>query len=171
MNTNFSNASVNKKDAFKILGLSGEINPDIIKQAYRRASMKYHPDRNPSGKEMMQLVNMAYQAIKNFVGDAEISINASQYGETLSQALNEIIGLGLNIEICGAWAWVSGNTKPHKETLKKTGFKWAAKKCRWFYRPADYKSCSRGHWSMAKIRGVYGSKNVDEPPQTRLMTA
>ena len=29
-------------------------------QAYRKACMKYHPDRNPSGEHMMKLVNAAY---------------------------------------------------------------------------------------------------------------
>ncbi len=151
---------MNKLDAFKILGLSGEITPEIIKCTYRRASMKYHPDRNPSGLEMMQLVNAAYQEIKDYNGKADISSDTAKYGENLCTALNNIINLGLDIEVCGAWIWVSGDTKTHKEILKENGFKWAPKKMRWYYRPNDYKSRAQGTWSMNKIREIYGSDAI-----------
>lgn len=53
------------RDACKILELSGVINADDIKKAYRKACMKYHPDRNPSGEHMMKLVNAAYAVLKD----------------------------------------------------------------------------------------------------------
>ena len=156
---------MNKLDAFKILGLSGEVTPETIKDTYRRACMKYHPDRNPSGLEMMQLVNAAYQEIKDYSGKADISSDTAKYGENLCDALNNIINLGLNIEVCGAWIWVDGNTKAHKETLKENDFKWAPKKMRWYYRPSDYKSHARGNWSMDKIREIYGSDTIKNKQQ------
>jgi len=36
-------------DAANILSLSGDITTELVKTAYRRASAKYHPDRNPAG--------------------------------------------------------------------------------------------------------------------------
>ena len=53
------------RDACKILELSGVINAEDIKKAYRKACMKYHPDRNPSGEHMMKLVNAAYAVLKD----------------------------------------------------------------------------------------------------------
>jgi DnaJ-class molecular chaperone len=47
------------EDAAKILNLSGDVTPETIKAAYRRASSKYHPDKGGS-VEMMQTVNQAY---------------------------------------------------------------------------------------------------------------
>ncbi|MBS0350596.1 MAG: hypothetical protein JSR33_05305 [Proteobacteria bacterium] len=85
---------------------------------------------------------------------------ASPYAEMLNQALNAIMGLPLKIEICGAWVWLSGDTRPHKELLKQHGFRWAPKKERWFYRPEEYRSSNRGEWSMEKIRTKYGSRPV-----------
>ena len=32
---------------------------------------------------------------------------------------------GLEIEICGLWMWVGGETKKHKDALKDAGYKWA----------------------------------------------
>jgi len=40
-----------------------------------------------------------------------------------------ILGLiGVDIEICGAWVWVTGDTRTHKEVLKENGYKYASKR-------------------------------------------
>lgn len=151
-------------DAAKILNVSGDVSPEIVKKAYRRACAKFHPDRNPAGEEMMKAVNAAYEALKEHVGSVAKSENPeyeANYDDDLNDALNAIIDLeGLIIEICGAWVWVSGNTKEHKDALKAAGYWWAAKKKAWYFRPADWKSASRGGFSMDKIRDYHGSKIV-----------
>ena len=38
-----------RADAAQILGLSGMIDRDSVKRAYRRAALQYHPDVNPAG--------------------------------------------------------------------------------------------------------------------------
>ena len=149
------------RDAYKILELSGIVSAEEIKKAYRRACMKYHPDRNPSGEHMMKLINAAYDVLRDQADELCVEGEASPYAEILNQALNAIMGLSLEIEICGAWIWLSGDTRPHKELLKQNGFRWAPKKERWFYRPDDYKSSSRGQWSMEKIREKHGSQAVN----------
>jgi len=145
---------MNVSDACKILGLTGELTPDITKNAYRKACSLYHPDRNPAGLEMMKAVNEAYAVLKDHTGSEQTGI---EYGHELFEALTAIMGLNLDIEVCGAWVWVSGDTKTHREVLKTAGYKWAIKKKMWFYRPSDYKSFSRGSKTMDDIRAVYGS--------------
>lgn len=151
---------MNIQDACKILGLSGAITKEAVKMAYRRACMQYHPDRNPSGEHMMKMVNAAYAVLEDYEGEADVEEHAADYGEALNRALNAIAGLGFDIEVCGAWIWLTGDTRPYKELLKQQGFRWAPKKLRWFYRPEDYKSHSRGKWSMDQIRDKYGSDKV-----------
>ena len=57
------------QDALNVLGLTGsDITLEQAKAAYRRASQKYHPDRNPGGLPMMQAVNAAWQACKGWIG-------------------------------------------------------------------------------------------------------
>ncbi|MBS0350770.1 MAG: DnaJ domain-containing protein [Proteobacteria bacterium] len=52
-----------------MLELSGIVNVEAIKKVYRRACMKYHPDRNPSGEHMMKLINAAYDALRDYTDD------------------------------------------------------------------------------------------------------
>ena len=158
-------------DALAILGLGtqAKITKEEATKAYRRAAMKYHPDRNPAGTEMMKAVNEAWDYLSKLLEKSETLDNSSaasdskqssNFGEELNQALNAIFGLdGLAVEVCGAWVWVSGDTKPHKEALKQAGFKWASKKFMWYFRPENYRVTGHSsEWSMEKIRESYGSK-------------
>jgi hypothetical protein len=157
-------------DAFNILGLSGETTPELTKAAYRKACAKYHPDRNPAGLEMMQMVNQAYDAVRDYTGGTETTTETINYGDDIANALNAIMGYDLHIEVCGSWVWVSGDTRPAKEILKENDFKWAPKKCMWFYRPEGERSYSRGTKSIDDIRMVYGSQRV-QPQQRQKLSA
>lgn len=159
---------LNISNSLSILGLGATATLSEVKTAYRKAAAKYHPDRNPAGAEMMKLVNGAYDSLQEFFKknpDLEnvesYSDDASfDYGEAINNALNAVLNLsGLHVEVCGAWVWVSGETKEHKEALKAANFKWAAKKKMWYFRPEGEKSRKNsGTYSMEKIRESYGSQ-------------
>lgn len=53
------------KDYYQILGISPSASKQEVKQAYRKMSLKWHPDKNPSVdvKEMMQDINEAYSIL------------------------------------------------------------------------------------------------------------
>lgn len=92
------------------------------------------------------------------------------FGEALNAAINAVIDLsGINIEVCGAWVWLSGETRPHKDSIKAAGYRWARKKQTWYFRPADYKSHNRGDWAMDDIRDKYGSTAVNNAQPNRAM--
>ncbi|KZK95248.1 MULTISPECIES: DnaJ domain-containing protein [unclassified Pseudovibrio] len=151
-------------DALSILGLSSGASQDEIKSAYKGAAKKYHPDLNPAGAEMMKLVNAAFDVLRDATSTQTQEGSDCNYGEELNAAINAIIDLdGLEIEICGAWVWVGGNTREHKETLKQAGFKYAKKKQKWNYRPSGWKSRSRGTYSMDDIRDAHGSTRPSRP--------
>ena len=156
-----------KNDAAKILGIEGSITPEIVATAYKRAAMKFHPDRNPAGLEMMKAINEARDTLKDFTGDTEQG--PSNYAAELNDALNIAVELyGCKIEVCGSWVYVTGDTRAHKDTLKEAGFRWASKKLAWYFRPDDWKSANRGRWSMDRIRDTHGSVNVPGRQQGRV---
>jgi len=57
---------MNKIQALKILGLTGNPNPEDIKKAYRKLSIIHHPDKNngsPESEEKFKQINEAYQSL------------------------------------------------------------------------------------------------------------
>jgi hypothetical protein len=158
------------QDALNILGISAESSQTEIKKSYRSACKKYHPDINPAGKEMMQALNDAYKILQDYV-IGSIDLNEEEfnpdYGEQFNEVLNIIIKFNVDIEICGAWIWVSGNTYAVKDTIKEAGFKFAGKKKMWYFRPEKYRSKNRKSWSMDQIRNKHGFRKVKKSEETR----
>lgn len=163
---------MNKFEACKILGINGDITPSIVKKAYRVACAKYHPDKNPGGLEMMKSVNLAYDCLKDIEDTIVIEESAQNFGDELMNVINALSNIpGLDLELCGSWLWISGDTKPHKDTLKSNQCRWAPKKGKWYFRPADYKSRGRGKFSMDEIRAKHGSSSVQGQQRGRINAA
>lgn len=156
---------MNKYDALKVLGITETtITEEIVKTAYRQVSLKFHPDRNPAGHQMMILINEARDVLKNETYPFDYKNDENyNYGEEINNALNKIINLqGIVIEICGAWVWVSGNTKEHWEILKEAGFKFSPPKKMVYFRPvyAQTRRYKKDGLSMDEIRAKYGVDNI-----------
>ena len=80
---------------------------------------------------------------------------------SLREVLQKIINFdGIEIEIVGAWLWVSGNTYKYKKELKEIGFKWASQKKMWYWKSEAYQKKSHKSLSMDDIRNYYGSTKV-----------
>ena len=153
---------MNINDALNLLSLTSPSTQAEIKKAFKAASLKFHPDRNPAGAQMMIAINAAYDALKNLGENVEAKSDFTQnnYAEELNEVLNSLLVLeGLILEVCGNWIWISGDTKQHKKALGKDGLKcfWSNPKKMWYYRPAEYKSSSRKSTDINDIRAKYGS--------------
>ena len=150
-------------DAYKILGLTGGETADQIKAAYRKQAMAFHPDRNPAGLHMMQAVNEAWELLQDVANHmASVKDYATTFAEDIMSALNAAVILdGVNVEVCGTWVWLSGNTKEHKEAIKAANFRWSGPKAMWYFRAEENRSnFNRKSHGMDDIRAKYGSESV-----------
>lgn len=151
-----------------------------LKAAYRKYAFELHPDRGGNAKQFSEMqieYENAYAWLKNhpeneadqttgtaneesYTGDSTASQNDVDDG--FKAIIELLIHLqGINIEMCGGWLWLSGDTRAVKDQLKACGCYWAPKKKMWYWRPADYKcSHNRRHHSMEYIRTKYGSTKI-----------
>ncbi|MDR0326589.1 MAG: molecular chaperone DnaJ [Oscillospiraceae bacterium] len=137
-----------------------------LKSAYRRLAFQHHPDRGGSHEDM-KAVNNEYDSLfprlKNVhkTKDGETYTAKQATTETADQFKDLITELmrmdGIEIEIIGCFAWVTGNTKPYKDRLKELKFQWHQKKVAWYLKPEDYKKRSHKDYDLDTIRNMYGT--------------
>ena len=146
-------------------------NVNELKSQYRKLAFELHPDMGGRADEFSKM-KLEYERLflelkeKAHRADPEHNAEWTVSADALDDGYMDIIELlvhlkGIDIELCGGWLWLSGETKAVKEQLKAAGCFWAAKKKLWYWRPSDY-SCrhNRRTHSMAYIRDKYGSQKV-----------
>ena len=139
-----------------------------IKARFKKLAFKFHPDMGGNNKIMAEINKQYKQALK----DVKTCIDDG-LDDGFMAVLDKIAGLNLDIELCGQWLWIGGNTKPYKEVLKEAGCFWASKKKLWYWRPEEAKTRNRNSKSIDQIRIKYGSKkvNVSNKKSKKLLVA
>ena len=54
-----------KRDYYEVLGIGKDASADEIKKAFRRAAIRYHPDKEGGDEEKFKEVNEAYEVLKD----------------------------------------------------------------------------------------------------------
>ncbi len=150
-----------------------------LRKQYKNLLKLHHPD-NGGTKEASQAINNEYEQLFSMLKAGYTHTGTEnkegvktdwteQTDEALREALQKIIHLqGIEIEICGSWIWVSGNTYQHKAEIKAAGYKWSKNKSMWYFHNGEYRRGSRKTYTMDDIRFKYGSTEVSGKPQTAL---
>ena len=157
-------------------------NVEDLKSIYRKLALENHPDRG-GDKVKMQEINAEYAFLfeslkdvhKSSRPDGPRTYTAEQKTkETPEDFINicaELFKLdGLEVELCGRWLWIGGNTMQHKDRLKVLGCKWSKGKQKWSWHfPEDAAMSYKGKkaWSMDRIRLQFGSERLGAEDEDR----
>lgn len=132
-------------------------NPETLedlKKQYKRLAFQNHPDRGGKLKDVH----------KNAQGEFYTARTATT--ETATEFMDIIEKLirmdGIEIEVCGSWLWVTGDTRPHKEDLKALKFRWSSNKSAWYFHRDGYKKRSNKSLTLDEIRDYYGSEKIEK---------
>lgn len=142
-----------------------------LKKEYFRLALKNHPDKGGDA-EVMKALNNEYEEMQKLLKDVHFNAKTDEVYESKEKTsevpqdfiniVNELFKMGLDVELCGRWLWISGDTKSHKDELKALGCRWCSKKKLWsWHYPEDSKK-GRKSMAMNDIRNIYGSQILTE---------
>ena len=166
-----------KKEFFKNCNCIEE-----LKKEYHKLAIKHHPDisKDPNATEIMKQINSEYEVkfneLKNVFMSSTGEIYTSEKEVTEAplefiHIINELIKLeGVQVELIGRWIWITGNTKEHKEVLKKLNFRWCKNKKAWSWHRKEDNTASRGKWNLNEIREKYNSITFKKSSKTTSRT-
>ena len=141
---------------------------DELKKVYKHLAQKHHPDVGGDTRTMQE-INAEYAArfeVLKRSQNEQAAEDTTGKARATTESAGDFIGIidhllkldGLEIELCGRWLWIGGETKKHKEALKACGCRWSSSKKLWNWHFAeDGDKWHRGTKSMSQIRSKYGS--------------
>jgi len=138
-----------------------------LKAGYRTWTKKLHPDLG-GDTESMKILNNEYDELFNVLKNKHNATHDEKHQctetpEEFRDIIEKLFHIeGIDIELCGSWLWISGETYAHKAELKAAGCMWASQKKMWYWRhPEDGMGHNRKSQSMDYIRSKYGSQYID----------
>lgn len=143
-----------------------------LRTEYYNLAKVHHPDMGGTD-EAMKNVNNEYEKIYKLVAAGQyedFSKWSTEFKEKfytsdveLREAIDRIIHLPkVNIEVCGSWIWITGETKPVKEELKELKYRFSGKKQAWYWHGAGYKKRSKKTYDLDEIRSMFGSEKIEK---------
>ncbi len=86
-----------KRDYYEILGVSRTAAQDEIKSAYRKAALKWHPDRNPEEKEAAEGKFREATEAYSVLSDAQKRAAYDRYGHAGVSGVSTDAGFNASI--------------------------------------------------------------------------
>ena len=142
-----------------------------LKKEYRRLAMKYHPDRGGDAETMKAVNNehdVLFEVLKKAHNEKAANDTTGKTRPTTEtpEAFRDIVSVllkmdGIEVELCGCWLWIDGDTRPHKDALKLAGCRWSPNKKKWYWRhegDGGRRYHKKGGYTMDEIRAFHGSE-------------
>ena len=150
------------------------LNIEELKREYKKLALQFHPDRPSGDLEQMKIINNLYEfyfnRLKNIHENIKTGENTTSKTESKETAyefmeiINQLINFeGIEIKVIGTWIWVTGNTKPIKDTLKSLHFFYNGKRdiTLWQRKPLeDVEKHRYSKESTEQIEKKYGCEKI-----------
>lgn len=140
------------------------------KKRYRDLVKQYHTDNGATDDSIIKEINAEFtewwkvykSRHKSAETGEEYTKETTETAADFIEILSKLAGLdGVDLEICGTWLWIRGNTYPVKDILKEAGCRFAKSKKCWFWTAEEFKKNRHTAQSMNLIRLKYGSEKVE----------
>ena len=135
-------------------------NIEELKRIYKKFAKKYHPDLGGSEEDFKKLNSFYQDLLSKNQFDFNIDLE-------IERVVSEILHFDLVIEVVGCWIWVSGNTKPVKEDLKKANFKWNQKRKKWYWTNQE-KRRTHSKEDFETLKDKYGCRVVKSKEKIKI---
>ena len=148
-----------------------------LKTEYKRLVLQNHPDVG-GDTETMKQINNSYEVCFHLLKDTHFDKDGNIYTakEATQEVPEEFINLmdilirmeNIKIEIIGRFVWISGISKPYKDTLKGLGFLWHSGKLMWYLPFKGYRKLNNKKYTIDEIRYMFGSLEVENELYAKL---
>lgn len=148
-----------------------------IKKLYRMLAMRNYPDRGGDHATMQEINRQYAAALKTCDGQVNLGDDKKEhtyrYDAQKEQAIIDFIDqlirsgalvAGVDAFLIGTWVWITGETKPVKDTLKELGCKWHSKRVCWFWN-ADEKRSWYSNKGLSSLAAQYGASKIGNKRQ------
>lgn len=140
---------------------------DQLKQEYKRLAKIHHPDCG-GDDATMAAINAEFDRLCKIL--PKETANGETYQpkdeereapEKFREAVAATLNMdGVNVELCGSWLWVTGNTYPNRDRLKEAGYRFSKNKVAWYWHDENSVSHSKKRYSLDEIRLMHGSETI-----------
>ena len=132
-----------------------------LKRVYKSLAKKHHPDLGGNEEDFKKLNSLYQELLSKNQFDFNIDLE-------VENVISEILHFDLLIEVVGSWIWISGDTKPVKEDLKKANFKWNNKRKKWYWTNQEKRRATHSKEDFESLKNKYGCKVVKSKQNFRL---
>lgn len=151
-------------------------NLNELKQLYRAFALQFHPDHG-GVEESMKAINIEFTRLFKILkirqnqsaeeehrrGNWQGFYKTTETPEEFIEIVEKLSRIpGIEIELCGSWLWISGETMKNREDLKACGCRWSHPKKLWYWRHEEnmcYKRTGKDT-DIDEIRAKYGSQRM-----------
>ena len=137
-------------------------NVSDLEEAYSTLCEQYSSENDSTISKRIQA---EYEVLAHLLEEGEedryqgLQAGENELDEELIIQYLKVYDLPLTIEIVGTWIWVSGDTRPHRETLKAAKFFWAHEKKMWYWRHSSRRGWKSGK-SLEEIKQTHGVRTM-----------